>query len=254
MWRTTHGAVAVKHSCIISIHVLHVEDDKYRRAASIPSRHFNPRPPCGGRLFSANILIRVVRFQSTSSVWRTTTQPRHRCTLCAISIHVLRVEDDTIKNIDKISMLISIHVLRVEDDVPQSRRQRFAPISIHVLRVEDDAEQLQPAAHAHAISIHVLRVEDDPVPCGRGPAHSPISIHVLRVEDDLISWALKSSDEIFQSTSSMWRTTDAASLPEGSTAISIHVLHVEDDIGPNFYLPYQVNFNPRPPCGGRPPW
>ena len=36
--------------------------------------------------------------------------------------------------------------------------------------------------------------------------------------------------------------------------ISIHVLRVEDDVGlKRFGLP-TPNFNPRPPCGGRPSW
>ena len=58
--------------------------------------------------------------------------------------------------------MISIHVLRVEDDTQaETDEVRADMISIHVLRVEDDAKQLQPAAHGDAISIHVLRVEDD---------------------------------------------------------------------------------------------
>ena len=78
---------------------------------------FNPRPPCGGRLWGDSMIMRWYTFQSTSSVWRTTARnsflyfqlcnfnPRPPCggrhyplldvlDLITISIHVLRVEDD----------------------------------------------------------------------------------------------------------------------------------------------------------------
>ena len=61
-------------------------------------------------------------------------------------------------------------------------------------------------------------------------AHHTISIHVLRVEDD---W----SEDEFRS----------------EFGISIHVLRVEDDFKVAFRLAYKNDFNPRPPCGGRPP-
>ncbi len=56
-----------------------------------------------------------------------------------------------------------------------------------------------------------------------------ISIHVLRVEDDLAEYAKACRDELFQSTSSVWRTTGTAAAQERSETISIHVLRVEDD-------------------------
>ena len=57
---------------------------------------------------------------------------------------------------------------------------------------------------------------------------------------------------LFQSTSSVWRTTilDAVVFPH--RAISIHVLHVEDDGVNHANQLLQQHFNPRPPCGGRP--
>ena len=56
-----------------------------------------------------------------------------------------------------------------------------------------------------------------------------ISIHVLRVEDDPTYALANSLANVFQSTSSVWRTT-----------VNMPNMH-------NF-APY---FNPRPPCGGR---
>ena len=55
-------------------------------------------------------------FQSTSSVWRTTEVTRLSGYGRAISIHVLRVEDDVAAVCFMSTLSISIHVLRVEDD------------------------------------------------------------------------------------------------------------------------------------------
>ncbi len=74
-------------------------------------------------------------------------------------------------------------------------------------------------------------------PCG-GRLHNKswvdqqgqISIHVPRVEDDMPSMRIIDWKERFQSTSPVWRTTPFA---------------VQR-------APAKWNFNPRPPCGGRP--
>ena len=78
---------------------------------------------------------------------------------------------------------------------------------------------------------------------------------------------------IFQSTSSVWRTTfvpakrslnfgisihvlrveddQSGLLRSAGRQISIHVLRVEDDVPTSPTAPPPRNFNPRPPCGGR---
>ena len=58
--------------------------------------------------------------------------------LCAISIHVLREEDDTRTRLFCRSQSISIHVLREEDDLMYFLPFHPSAISIHVLREEDD--------------------------------------------------------------------------------------------------------------------
>ena len=58
--------------------------------------------------------------------------------------------------------------------------------------------------------------------------------------------------QIFQSTSSVWRTTLCPALPGGARLISIHVLRVEDDLMSGQQVLGIDDFNPRPPCGGRP--
>ena len=83
---------------------------------SMVESYFNPRPPCGGRRTSGQKNTAAGGFQSTSSVWRTTTGTTYRVTSDPISIHVLRVEDDTHSSAIVALSVISIHVLRVEDD------------------------------------------------------------------------------------------------------------------------------------------
>ena len=62
------------------------------------------------------IVKEITIFQSTSSVWRTTPPLFCKISQGAISIHVLRVEDDPLQKVPRGFCRISIHVLRVEDD------------------------------------------------------------------------------------------------------------------------------------------
>ena len=56
---------------------------------------------------------------------------------------------------------------------------------------------------------------------------------------------------LFQSTSSVWRTTHIDGNKQNNHAISIHVLRVEDDVRADTGQLHPRDFNPRPPCGGR---
>ena len=56
----------------------------------------------------------------------------------------------------------------------------------------------------------------------------------------------------FQSTSPVWRTTTISDLYSPTRTISIHVPRVEDDLQRLSERAVSVDFNPRPPCGGRP--
>jgi len=161
VWRTTWPLLTSTIQRLISIHVLRVEDDKGCAHCKRAYTDFNPRPPCGGRLGTHSRSVYGVRFQSTSSVWRTTTGGFSLQTGDKISIHVLRVEDDRAEIDLRDSLHISIHVLRVEDDrwfgFRRTRGSYFNPrppcggrrdvLSVHGVE--------------HPISIHVLRVEDD---------------------------------------------------------------------------------------------
>ena len=71
-WRTTKMGKHPKQRRQISIHVLRMEDDKKEYRLKKSKKHFNPRPPHGGRQLDCIV--------------KTKARP--------ISIHVLRMEDD----------------------------------------------------------------------------------------------------------------------------------------------------------------
>ena len=93
--RTTVSITTNEPSKNISIHVLREEDDGSRVLYDKENPNFNPRPPRGGRLFVLSCTIhqrrnfnpRPPRGGRPSSCWESS------CT-SAISIHVLREEDD----------------------------------------------------------------------------------------------------------------------------------------------------------------
>ena len=95
VWRTTvHAVSSAAAPAEISIHVLRVEDDVQCAHKGRVQPNFNPRPPCGGRPATLAAAFMWMSFQSTSSVWRTTSGIPAETEKEDISIHVLRVEDD----------------------------------------------------------------------------------------------------------------------------------------------------------------
>ena len=248
--RTTPDDFGRNRWADISIPVLRVEDDSL---AMLPG-------------------LVTVQFQSTSSVWRTTEGDAMPNFFLMISIHVLRVEDDAIgkASLDSYGFQSTSSVWRT------TRRNRHAghgePISIHVLRVEDDSICFQmgsthgyfnprpPCGGRHGvkhyttdivvISIHVLRVEDDSAP-PRVVPESPYFNPRPPCGGRRRNPARCIPSRIFQSTSSVWRTTFPVCKSALDGDISIHVLRVEDDNGGDTNLTGNCNFNPRPPCGGR---
>ena len=150
----------------------------------LKSRHFYPRPPCGGRRF-------------------------HQCNRSAagrISIHALRVEGDNQHFAD------TVYKGDFYPRPPGGGRQgdanyyEYSPeISIHALRVEGDMRD-HHASLRRGISIHALRVEGDQsdFECRR---RLGISIHALRVEGDVILRHDRNKAFAFLSTPSGWRAT-----------------------------------------------
>ena len=128
MWRTTaYPLKNVKHY-FISIHVLRVEDDAVPRPLILPpcpfqstssvwrttrthhqhnrtNDHFNPRPPCGGRHGSGTVQGLQLYFN-----------PRPPCGGRHLKHYTAQLR-----------RIISIHVLRVEDDSPSKRRVCTVP-------------------------------------------------------------------------------------------------------------------------------
>ena len=144
---------------------------------------------------------------------------------------------------------ISIHVLRVEDDVLRDGRNGHSCISIHVLRVEDDhpcaPRTEQPAyfnprppcggrriprkgttnKEVFQSTSSVWRTTAPATArCSSAPFQSTSSVWRTTHLDGILSRYMK-----FQSTSSVWRTTVQNALGYTKLTISIHVLRVEDD-------------------------
>ena len=209
VWRTTILSILFNADVYkISIHVLRVEDD-------------DSMPYSDQEAFL---------FQSTSSVWRTTATVETRQMLKEISIHVLRVEDDF------------LHTTRHTATQPfQSTssvwRTTCFRCAIFRLSIFQSTSSVWRTTAVTELFCHIFINFNPRPPCGgrlpQTKRHTPtdaISIHVLRVEDDVSCFFLQRHRYLFQSTSSVWRTTSIlCGLPSN--------------------IPY---FNPRPPCGGRP--
>ena len=147
-------------------------------------RHFNPRPPCGGRQTKESINCADVQFQSTSPVWRTTENSFRRESLLRYfnprppcggrrSAVVVTFDDNDFNPCPpcggrplslllwQMHLRISIHVPRVEDDfccfpflLPLKLFQSTSPVWRTTIDAFDDYSN-------KTISIHVPRVEDD---------------------------------------------------------------------------------------------
>ena len=205
VWRTTVAGEVHQNFAVISIRVLRVEDDQFRMyqpqnvPISIPvlrveddkvalkiwrcRLHFNPRPPCGGRPPPQVPVTVSLLFQSTSSVRRTTQPGGGPLRCCAISIHVLRVEDDDDQPVTR------LHVNNFNPRPPCGGRLEPSAQACPVCPFQSTSSvwRTTPVFSGNAIridiSIHVLRVEDDWEP-QTFDFSFVISIHVLRVEDD----------------------------------------------------------------------
>ncbi len=167
-----------------------------------------------------------------------------------ISIHSLRVEGDSTGGLCRECAAISIHSLRVEGDPAPSGAGGGIAISIHSLRVEGDSGRIRPPLPAadfnplppcggrhNALFCAVQSTDFNPLPpCGGRPnerivqhPRRSISIHSLRVEGDFVLRQVLVCHGQFQSTPSVWRETKC-----------------------NCAESRYPDFNPLPPCGGRP--
>ena len=92
--RATFNKAVKKPVCEISIHALREEGDKIRIIPRKNNANFYPRPPRGGRLYSASVSFPAAKFLSTPSARRATSFFSHFSMVLVISIHALREEGD----------------------------------------------------------------------------------------------------------------------------------------------------------------
>ena len=123
---------------------------------------------------------------------------------------------------------ISIHVPRVGDDTLHTFRHIRVGISIHVPRVGDDR------LSNHLFVTHNLFQSTSPVwgttIQGNQPIHTSIFQSTSPVWGTTVFNKVFNNGKLFQSTSPVWGTTG----------------------GCNIWRVGLYDFNPRPPCGGRP--
>ena len=129
--------------------------------AQVCPRHFNPRPPWGGRPLRFREEIRPQRFQSTPSVGRATI---------LFTVNSVRLTFQSTPSVGRATTkggFIAIH-LNFNPRPPWGGRRRFScngnglsVISIHALRGEGDAFLPLAPSSMYGISIHALRGEGD---------------------------------------------------------------------------------------------
>ena len=199
--------VCSKYDRLISIHALREESDGERRASTITTSYFNPRPPRGERPMEGYLKAKESLFQSTPSARRATPLRGQTGHKGRISIHALREESDSLlPHSTGCGYTISIHALREESDqpsgygrvepsefqsTPSARRAtlrdpfRVAPahISIHALREESDGQWLRSRYTAQHFNPRPPRGERRQARQRNGVVRL-ISIHALREESD----------------------------------------------------------------------
>ena len=247
-----------------------------RREAILPSSslsYFNPRPPCGGRRTRTEKVYLNIQFQSAPSLRRATAEGPALLCAVVISIRALLAEGD--------ARMICVpradtyfnprppcggrHMLRPV--MPESRSFQSAPslrratenVCVWCISYAfQSAPSLRRAtpvlAHTairQIISIRALLAEGD----GRGKTASFASSNFnprppcggRQFSDADLSLAQQ-----FQSAPSLRRATEREILAEDVLGISIRALLAEgDSVMTRRRTPF-INFNPRPPCGGRP--
>ena len=214
---------------------------------------FNPRSPCGERRSHGSWAGIMSAFQSTLPVWgatwatrRSTTGRRFQSTLPVwgatvgeflgrtdggISIHAPRVGSDYIPELDPrffyhFNPRSPCGERRAADKLLDCQRA----ISIHAPRVGSDGEGDDTIIDL-GISIHAPRVGSD-AQTRSARLYELISIHAPRVGSDAARVTTPSSTWEFQSTLPVWGATAQA-----------------DGVRLN-----RRYFNPRSPCGERPPY
>ena len=100
--RSATFSIGLKSSAhTVSIHALLAECDYQIKVFPHPFESFNPRTPCGVRLFSVHVQRQLPRFQSTHSLRSATPKNSPRAKLFQVSIHALLAECDVLPVVDQ---------------------------------------------------------------------------------------------------------------------------------------------------------
>ena len=153
------------HSLIISIHALRGEGDRSHVHRIRLYRHFNPRPPWGGRRITPIANITIPPFQSTPSVGRATRGRSFYRRYKNISIHALRGEGD------RSGMISSSIIQRFQSTPSVGRATQPKATARYTLNTFQSTPSVGRATltvylchWCHNISIHALRGEGDYAP------------------------------------------------------------------------------------------
>ena len=184
----------------ISIHALHEESDT-----------------------TANVMLRMLKFQSTLSMRRAT---------------YLGIDNSTT---EKFQSTLSMR---------RATRPVYRPLFSHLFQSTLSMRRATPLAFRNPdsfhISIHALHEESDRdmrVTSGQ----TPISIHALHEESDTSGLPHMAESYPFQSTLSMRRATRHRPGSSHTWLISIHALHEESDNRHMARIHLTADFNPRSP-------
>ena len=213
----------------VSIHALLAECDYLGSLYEKDWHGFNPRTPCGVRLFTCGASPGYSQFQSTHSLRSATFQEHHIPDDDAVSIHALLAECDE-------------NVIG-----PHARGNRFnprTPCGVRLINRTEDKSSCQ-------VSIHALLAE-----CDRQLVPGLLSITCFnpRTPCGVRQECKKAgrSRKRFQSTHSLRSATPVFGHLDAVGEVSIHALLAECDRPWRPRRPRRSRFNPRTPCGVRP--
>ena len=127
-----------QHKEDVSIHAPRVGRDAAADSAPPGAACFNPRAPCGARLFPEAFQTAVKQFQSTRPVWGATDDKGYVRPPLPVSIHAPRVGRDHAFFRYRVVSEVSIHAPRVGRDKGQTEEGGVRRVSIHAPRVGRD--------------------------------------------------------------------------------------------------------------------
>ena len=263
------------HALFISIHATHAGGDSTWTAWTACGRHFNPRHPCGWRRHRCSHMLHPSYFNPRHPCgWRRTIRhhlihamyfnPRHPCGWRP------SCQPPFVRSFG----FQSTPPMRVATGRTGGTAEQ-AGISIHATHAGGDYE-LRTNRNAGGISIHATHAGGDVTirECGKGDGlfqstppmrvATPAAFRIRTVPGRFqstppmrvatLSEFFLAIGQKFQSTPPMRVATETSAPTEPESAISIHATHAGGDLD---MIQLQVepdkDFNPRHPCGWRPP-